>query len=773
MKKHFPFIFLILFSLCFILFYYHPIIFNPNCYLFGNIGDGIKNYFTYCFHIRYDSPVFNFEGMNYPYGENIFYTDCHPALTLLFKFLSSPAGFISSHSIGILNFILIFSIFLTFPVCYFLLREFKIEKWISVLFSIGITLLAPQIFRLSGHLALSYSMAIPLSWLLMMKFWNTTRLTWLIALFVNNLCWLFIHAYLGMIVILFLALMVIFKFASDPEKRKAISGYLRVLSATLLPVVIFMITLKSSDIHTGRTENPSGFFIYNAEFDDVFLPNHPPLKPVFDSLTGGKIKQEWEAWSYVGFPAVMLILASLVIAIRSLVKREKSVFIKQLFSSGNLNPAIISSLVLLLFAMAIPFKQIPALTDLLPVVKQFRATGRFTWPFYFVVMIFSAVMLQQLYMNSKLIGKIIPAFFLVVLSGFINILEGLPYHAEVSDSLTRSKNLFDRSQLPESFQKAIASVKPGEFQAILPLPFYYYGSESFSRPRNDKTVSASIVVSYHTGLPLAAANLTRTSIWESKNIAQLATPGYYPKKLVNDLPDERPFLVIRTKDAITEYESAMFAHCKPIFESDEISVYELKKADLFRDTSSDIISNYESEKGKLFPNEGFNVNRENAFLYFNDFETSKSEKTFRGQGAFAGIKKDKNTLAEFPPNTFANDKKYVLRLWMNNASPDALNDWFRLIVEEYDQPNEKWISTTFFPEQCETINGDWSLAEFTFKVENPSNPVAIVTIGKKYEKAPLIVDDLLITEEGVDVYRLDEKDHSLFYNNHAIKIEKQ
>ncbi|MBK6965195.1 MAG: hypothetical protein IPH20_14970 [Bacteroidales bacterium] len=103
--------------------------------------------------------------------------------------------------------------------------------------------------------------------------------------------------------------------------------------------------------------------------------------------------------------------------------------------------------------------------------------------------------------------------------------------------------------------------------------------------------------------------------------------------------------------------------------------------------------------------------------------------------------------------------------------PDALNMWFRFIVEEYDEQADTWKSTTWFPEHSEVINGDWSLVEGVFEVSNPKNRIYIVTIGKKEAKEPLFIDDLLIRENGTDVYRFTVGDSTLFYNNHSVPEE--
>jgi hypothetical protein len=105
---------------------------------------------------------------------------------------------------------------------------------------------------------------------------------------------------------------------------------------------------------------------------------------------------------------------------------------------------------------------------------------------------------------------------------------------------------------------------------------------------------------------------------------------------------------------------------------------------------------------------------------------------------------------------------------MFNGRPDALNLYFRFVVEEYNEQSDSWESTTFFPDQSEVINGDWSLVEGVFEVRNPQSRIYIATIGTKDAKGPLFLDELLIREKGTDVYRLSPEDSSLFYNNHAV-----
>lgn len=770
MSKIKPGIVLVIVALGFMLIFYRAVLFNPNAYLFSDKGDGIKNYYTYYYHIVHDTSCINFEGMNYPFGEHFLYTDCHPVLANLFKFFNDN-DFFTQYAIGILNLLMMLSIFITFFLIYFILLEFDIYKWTAVLFSIGITLLAPQIFRMSGHLALSYSMAIPLSWLLILKYMKARKKAGLmLALTANNLFWLFIHSYLGIILLSFQFAFIVLCFVLDKNYRKSGLHYLNLFVTVVFPILVFYIFLFVTDNHVGRTDNPSGFFLYNAEFDDVFLPHHPPLRPILDQLFGPVIKLKWEAWSYVGLATTMVFLFLLTVSIISIFKKGKRKTLSVYFNNRTLTISLLAAFVVLLFAMAFPFKQFPQLLEIFPVLKQFRATGRFVWVFYFVATVFGAYFYQLVYDRYLNKRKQVIAYLIVLASGVFMVVEGVPYHIETSNSITRSSNQFNTQLLGKTYQEAINCINPEKFQAILPLPFYYQGSETFARPRHDETMRASMILSAHTGLPMFSANLTRTSIPESKKIVQLVSPSFYEKTIQHDLTSKKPVLIITTNDPITHYEQKILWKSKQIFKSENIKLYQLTFDDLFKSDADAYLKEFEAQKDSLFEDDIFLVSDSSSFLYFESYETKQSDIVFRGTGAFNSAKKGKNILAELSPGTFESGKTYALSCWMYNGFKDALNLHFQLRVEEFDESANSWENTICFPEQSEVISGNWSLVEMEFKVKNPDSYVYIVSKGKLNSKSPFVADELLIREQHLDVYRMDTVKKTLFYNNHDIKF---
>lgn len=770
-KIKLPYIVIVSLGIIIVSFFYGKVLVSPNDYVFSNSGDGIKNYFTYAYHIKHNSSYSNFEGMNYPYGESYLYTDCHPVFANTFKFLSSTIPFFETHSIGILNLLLILSIFFTFIITYLLLVEVKLNKWISIFFSISITLLAPQIFRLGGHLALSYSMAIPLSWLLVVKLFNKPSRRYFVLLFINNLFWMLIHAYLGIVVISFVFSMFLVKILSDKQKRHYLSSYIWLGTVIITPIILFYFYTILTDNHIGRTNNPSGFFLYNAELDDIFIPHGKPFRPLLDKLTGGIIKLKWEARGYIGIVNTLFFITLFFIALISCFRKATRVLLKRIFDNKLLNISIIAAFIVLLFALAIPFKQLPGLLELFPVFKQFRATGRFVWPFYFAFTVFAAYIFQEniiLKFNDRK-RKSLGIVFLILVTT-ISCIEGFYYHNDMSKSITKSPNVFNRELLTEDFKKSIDKINPDNYQAIISFPFYYQGSESYSRPRNNEAVRNTLIISYHTGLPNVCANLTRTSIEESKRIVQMVSPNYYEKKIVNDFTSNKPFLIVKTGNNFTQYERAIIEKGKSIYKTDKLELLQISMEELFSDDRNKVYDSFQERLPTLMKQESFYVSDSSSVLYYNSFDYSTSDTSFRGRGSFKSIKKGKNVFAEFPPNTFKEGKEYDLSIWMYNGEPDALNLWFRLIVEEYDETNNKWYTSTFFPDQAEVISDNWSLVEVVFKVNDTKNRIYIVSKGKENSKASLHADDILIKDKGIDIYKIDKNDSSLFFNNHYINL---
>ena len=141
--------------------FYGKILQSPNRYFFGNDNDGLQSYYTAVYHIRYDSSISLFSGMNYPYREQLLYTNCQPVVAMAMKFISSCFYDISAYVPAVFNLMMLFSLVIAVLFLYLIFLELKTSVLYAVVASVAIAFLSPQILRFGGHYSLSYVFFIP------------------------------------------------------------------------------------------------------------------------------------------------------------------------------------------------------------------------------------------------------------------------------------------------------------------------------------------------------------------------------------------------------------------------------------------------------------------------------------------------------------------------------------------------------------------------------------------------------------------------------------
>jgi len=761
----------------FVYIFYSPILLSPNSHQFSEKGDAIKNYYTYAYYINNNTDAINFEGLNYPYGEHFLYTDCTPVLSVSLKLISNIYPGISNYSVGILNFLLIISFLISSFLIYLILKEFDINHWLAAISAFVIMLLSPQIFRLTGHLALGFGFFLPLTWYLFIKFEKSHySVKYSFWLFISLLITFYIHAYLGMIAASFLFAYAIVKLIHQIIKEDVnIAYYIKLFLIIFLPIIIFRVFIYITDTHYGRTDNPWGFFEAHTNIESVFLPIKRPFKEVSRSVFGN-VTQIWEGWAYIGLSSILAIIFYFSLLIKKWVNHKKFSFNQQWIENKHLQYAIIASILLLIFSMAYPFKLYKPSLDWFSVLKQFRAVGRFAWVFYFVITISSVYFIDIYTRHLRKNGKKILSILVTVVFIGLFFFEGLPYHQDISERIGKSNNMFDRQQLDENFISGLDSINPDDYQAIIPLPFYYIGSENFGKTASDKIYLISQLFSYHNSLPILGSYLTRTSIWESKNIVQTMSPGFYEKNIIPDIKSDKPFLIIFSKEELSEYEKSILNRAKPISKNNEFELYAISKNDLFKNTTQNEIEFYYKIKSKLTESKGFLTSDTNAFLYFDGFDDRKSTHVLSGGGALSGPKKNYHILASFDAGTFKVSTKYTASFWMynqgENFGQDMLNSMF--ILQEKDADNSKW-SKIVDPMNSLVINDDWTLVEMPFEINNPNAKITLMIKGNEMSRNDIYIDNFMIYKHSSLNYYMDTfkntPDSVIVKNNQRILIK--
>lgn len=502
-RKYLPLTLLFFGTIVLVLLSVPQLVVSPNDFLLVSDGDGLKSYYVFDFQLNHRDSVNHFSGLNYPYGENYLFTDGFPALQYVIQLFP----FLYAYSVGIIHMSIVIGFLLTTYYVFRILQFYTRNEWISLIGALSLFALQPQFYRLFGHLSMSYSCFIPMSWYFLIRFIHAEKkLFWTFLLFSSTTIWYFTHGYLGLMLTIFIggALFLQSKIWNNRV------NLLSICSFTLLPLLLFYFFSKWSDSITDRTTEPFGFFEYQSHWKSVFLsPNGILGKWISNFISFENLN--WEGTSYIGMTSLLILFALVIIRIIRIFK----VITFDLFPKELLF-FLFSSSLLLLYSFGVPFNQFPWLLELIEPLKQFRAVGRFAWPFYYVCGILSFVVLNSLYrLATKKKHKII-AIGLICLGSSLFFIEAIPIvfkERVYSKNLLKDDNLqFDQKEIIDFIRKNKA-----DYQCILPLPWFHVGSELFGKEPNKKTMTHVLMASAHTGLPVYSCMMGRTSFKQTQD----------------------------------------------------------------------------------------------------------------------------------------------------------------------------------------------------------------------------------------------------------------
>jgi len=744
--------------------YGHALI-EPNNLLSVNDGDGIKNYYAYMTNIS-KLGANNQLSFNYPYGESYLFTDSHPFLSKTLHFVNQIFPGTEHNSIGILNILMILNAFFTYLVLFLLLRRFIKKEWYAMLWAFAIMLLQPQIDRLGGHLSLSYSLAIPLCFYWIVLYYQTNRkILYGVLLLLSNFLWLGTHVYLGVITCGFTFLFDAWQcgFYKEYRNKKDISlGIIK----SILPLVIFYIYLAIIDIHTGRTTNPWGFFYNYSNLESIFLPYHGGGARLLQKIVPIPISQKWEGVSYVGLVTTICFWALVVFFIKRTYKYfRKRPLPKLPFEMGLFAPALFAAIICLLFSMGFPFKLgLKFLLDQMSFVKNFRATGRFAWPFFFVMTSLSAYAIYQYVQIRWQNRKRIIVFLLLIVPPIFTMVEAISYQKMTYLYRFRIENVFLRQNLDVEYQQAIDAINPQEYQAIIPLPFYQ-GSENFSKIAPGSIHYFSSIFAYHFELPLMASHLARSSIWESRNLIQMFAPEYYEKLVTKDIPCQKKFLIVCLSDEneLTEYEHIFLQKATFLLRANDVEFWEITYDNMTEVVTTPYLEDFNEKREMLVSQENYLLSQPDTSVCLFSFDENASQYQFLGSGAYEQPKKEKYSFfAIIEPEKLEENRVYEASFWCyvggKNYGQDKLG-WMVYISQKDEETGEDFLLVEAGSKTTPVILGDWALSTYRFTIQNKKFPTRFVISSTNCKGYQTTVDELLVRPIDIDVYRVLEEDH--------------
>ena len=767
LKKQKYIIILCITSLIHLLIVYGHGLKNPNEVLSVNSGDGIKGYYAYITEVSEQGTV-NQLSFNYPYGESYLFTDSHPFLSRTLHHINKFFPSTEHYSIGILNILMILNIFFTYLVLFLLIRRFVKKEWYALLWAFAIMLLQPQVDRLGGHLSLSYSLAVPLCFYLLVLYYQTNKkILYGVLLAVSNFIWLGTHAYLGVMVCAFAFLFDAYQCFSNKEyrdRKNIMLGFLK----SVVPLGLFFIYLTIIDIHTGRTDNPLGFFSFRSNFEAIFLPYCGKGANFLQSLIPVPISRRWEGVAYVGLIATVCFWALVFWFIKRVFLRyiKKRAWKKLPFEMGLFAPAFFAAIILLLFAMNYPFKWgLQFLVDYLSFIKNFRATGRFAWSFFFIATTFSAYAIYQ-YVEIKLKNKKKILIYLILIgTPIFTMTEGICYQKVTHEHRFRSQNIFLPHNLDTEYQKALKTINSDQYQAIIPLPFYQE-SENFFKHAHHDIYPISYIFAYHFKLPLMASDMSRTSIWESRNLIQMFAPEYYEKLIAEAITSNKKFLIVSLSDstALTEYEHDFLKKATFLLKVNEVEFWEITPDKITEVITAPYFEDFNQKRDSLFVKDNYLLSKRDTTVFLFSFDTNSTQYSFLGNGAYQQPKKEKYSLfAKIEAQRLDEDREYEASLWCyvggKNYGQDKLH-WMIFISQQDEKTQEIFPLFEAGSRTTPVVLGDWALATYRFTIKDKNLLTRFVISHTNCKGYQTTIDEFLIRPVDVDVYRVLEQNKS-------------
>lgn len=720
------------------------VLLDPNDYYFG-MGDGVQAYFTTSYHARHGSWG-HFQGMNYPEGDHVNYANMQPLLAITMRLLELCGLPVAQYTVAITNLLALAGLALAPGPLFLLLRRSKLPAWYAGIAALLIALMSPQVLRFSAHLALSYVVFFPWLWYCVVRMQEEPRRAKWYTLFAVSLTLMgFVVPYYVALGSLFLLGHVLLEVL---WKRRLSPAAWRMAAAAVAPLLVMQGWLWLTDPVTDRPPNPYGLLAYKATLTSIFLPVLEPLRSLWYNVMHLEIA-EGEGWSYVGLATTFALVASGLMALGSLVsKRQRAAFWQRWTAVPvHLRTGLWAGTLLLLFSLAVPFRweSFAWLLDHSGPVKQFRAVGRFAWPFYYVSSCYATYALYSLWQRQVAGGA--PrwqlAWLPLVLVGWageawINV----DFRASEIRSMTGASKLL-ASEGSMSQRLSWANRSPSDFQAILSLPYFNLGTDKLSLNGSEGSMYQSYNTAFVTGLPLLANHTTRASAGSSLRHVQLLSSAVLPKELLAALPSAKPLLIVVGNGYLSPAEQRLTSLATQLYAGAEGALYELPIAALAATTQAE----EQAKATALLPKltlrpDGLRCTTAKGVV-LRSFDKSTARSGHLAPGAFAEPAAKFSVLYDGPVPTPADTGQYEVSVWINGKTAYSLGS---MQVRQYvgdqvvDQQAVNSAPTT-------EIDGDWIRVVQVVRVRP-----GITRLEALYESRDLLADDFLIRPVDTDVY---------------------
>lgn len=719
-----------------------------NCY-----GDASKNYFTFLYYSMYESG-WHTQGMNYPWGEHITFTDNQPLIAGITSYLRKIFHLQLHHIIAIFNCILVASYYCSTILIYTILRRYNVSQIIAALFTVCVVFIYPNNYRVFGHFALSYLFPILTVWYCIISYFKKYQSKYLVLLFIMAVCAPFIHVYHLLLILLFAFFYTVFHVAFNfkhfvSQKFKTILPLMLVIVALL----IFKIIMHLTDTVTDRPTEPWGLWDLYTTLNNLFTTRHTLPGKWYSFLFNYNSSEAYdESYNYLGFVANTYILFVCITLPLLFFSRFRVSFLKiNQYESILLFVGLVSFLLANLF----PFRYgLQDWIEYFSPLKQFRSTGRIATISYLCFSFAAIIRLNTIFLHLKEKKMLFAGIFIFPFV-ILNAIEVFAYAKEMktrSDESYNNYNAFFFKEKDVENQKILKEIG-NNFQAIIGFPYFVIGSEKVGLPMYEEIANELYYISLLKSLPIVDVCLSRTSWQQAYEHMRIAAGDWTDKSMFTNTISEKPLLLVCLNDLPQNL------HINTYIEAAEF-LNTMGRISLYKLDWKKYITITDSMKTTLCKN---GENNEKYFHIYNGFENNICKNAFWGKGALDMSTTD--TLTILDTNIVIAKKDTV-----------EFSVWCKVIDKTYRMPS---FEINQYNKQSERIENNWSYTQNATDIYNywfrTSTHIILDTNTTKLsvkihnsDKHPAyMIDELLITSNKNST--IMKNDNTIMFNNHLIK----
>ena len=513
-------------------------------------GDGVKNEFTYLYHVLYGKGLW-FDGLNYPYGEHIVYTDGQPLLSVPLAWLHHHYAFGAGAAMAVMLWAIVLSYILGAIYLWKIFTLQQMNGWLAVAFSLLVLLLSPQLFRATGHFGLAYICVVPMELYWLLRYHATGGRKYALYFGLAITIFALLHLYMLPLSLLIAGGYMLHQaFSRSLGLREKRHRLLPLLISIALATILIQGFIFLTDPVKDRPAVPLGFAKASTVGQEVIAS---PYSPIWQGLEQMKVlsglAEPGEGNTYIGLVAVVVWLGILIRSAYLLVRRRDTA-LKPLLPA----PFVFLTFFALAVGMGVPFTWgLYSLGERLPLINQFRTLGRFSWVFYYLATIYAALVLGRWALSvwanrhRRWIAAIGVALSLLIWAVDVN---GYIIHLRKNTRSWASNNDFMHSGHEVSWADVLQKkgLKAADFQSIIILPYLHIGTEKVWVGQEYQsggwvmTLAAKAALQLH--LPIMDVMMSRSSWSEAAAQIKTAAGPWCYKPVLASLKDARPVLLL-------------------------------------------------------------------------------------------------------------------------------------------------------------------------------------------------------------------------------------